>query len=47
MSVNMYKSLIQWLFSEMELSSALKTVLARAGSLSTIIRTVAEVAFHH
>ena len=45
--MNMYKSLIQWLFSEMELSSALKTVPARPGSLSTIIRTVAEVAFHH
>ena len=34
MSVNMYKLRIQWLFSEMELFSALKIVLTRAGSLS-------------
>ena len=30
----MYKLLIPWLFSEMELFSALKIVLTRAGSLS-------------
>ena len=34
MSVNMYKLLIPWIFSEMELFSVLKIVLTRAGSLS-------------
>ena len=32
--MNMYKLLILWLFSEMELFSAFKIVLTRAGSLS-------------
>lgn len=32
--MNMYKLLISWLFSEMELFSAFKIVLTRAGSLS-------------
>ena len=45
--MNMYKLLIPWLFSEMELISALKTVPTRAGSLSTMIRPVGEIAFHH
>lgn len=45
--MNMYKLWIQWFFSEMELYSALKTVPTRAGSSSTLIRPVGEIAFHH
>lgn len=45
--MNMYRLLIQWLFSEMELFSAFKSGLTRAKSLSTVIRPVGEIPFHH